>query len=346
MSKKLISFLAIFLGLVILTGCFNNDKTFKEKESDKKDIEEKEPEIVQEQHPQYYYPLTGLPTEKEPDHQAIGVMINNHPNARPQSGLHKADVVIEALAEGGITRFLAIFHSEFPEKIGPVRSARDYYIYLAKGFDSLFVFHGWSPSAKALIESKYIESLNGLYYDGTLFQRAAFRRAPHNSYITYDNILKGAKMNHYKMDDPPEPYVFLNENESIIGEDAKTITISYSNKSFEVRYEYNSVSEKYERFSGNEQTIDLDTKEPIQLDNILIIEMQHRFLNDGSGRRSLDLTSGGKGYLLQKGKLQKIEWKNEDGLIIPYINNEKARFVPGKTWINIIPHSLEERVSY
>lgn len=90
MSKKLISFLAIFLGLVILTGCFNNDKTFKEKESDKKDIEEKEPEIVQEQHPQYYYPLTGLPTEKEPDHQAIGVMINNHPNARPQSGLHKA----------------------------------------------------------------------------------------------------------------------------------------------------------------------------------------------------------------------------------------------------------------
>ena len=96
-------------------------------------------------------------------------MVNNHPLARPQSGLNKADIVYEIFAEGNVTRFLAIFQSEQPEKIGPVRSARDYYIELAKGYDSLYIAHGNSPEAKKMLDNGYIDNLNGLYYDGTLF---------------------------------------------------------------------------------------------------------------------------------------------------------------------------------
>ena len=86
--------------------------------------------------------------------RAVAVMINNHPAARPQSGLHKADIVYELLAEGDVTRFLAIFQSEQPDNIGPVRSARSYYIELAKGYDSLYIAHGNSPDAKKMLEKR------------------------------------------------------------------------------------------------------------------------------------------------------------------------------------------------
>ena len=89
-----------------------------------------------------------LGVQREVEGRAVAVMVNNHPAARPQSGLNKADIVYELLAEGDVTRFLAIFQSEQPDNMGPVRSARDYYIELAKGFDSLYIAHGNSPDAE------------------------------------------------------------------------------------------------------------------------------------------------------------------------------------------------------
>ena len=144
----------------------------------------------------------------EAEGRAVAVMINNHPLARPQSGLNKADIVYEMLAEGDVTRFLAVFQSEQPENVGPVRSARAYYIELAKGFNSLYIAHGYSPEAKEMLDNGYIDNLNGMVYDGTLFQRASFRKAPHNSYITYDNILKGAKQKGYEMEKAQLPLTF------------------------------------------------------------------------------------------------------------------------------------------
>ncbi|CAM5214030.1 hypothetical protein UACE39S_04412 [Ureibacillus acetophenoni] len=73
----------------------------------------------------------------EANMRPIIATINNHPAARPQSGLGSADVVYEMLAEGDVTRFLALYQSELPEKIGPVRSARDYFIEIALGLDAL-----------------------------------------------------------------------------------------------------------------------------------------------------------------------------------------------------------------
>src|SRR5699024_820043 len=69
-------------------------------------------------------PLTGIDGNENTDDRIVGVMVNNHPKARPQSGLSKADIVFEVLAEGKITRFLALFQSEKPDMVGPVRSAR------------------------------------------------------------------------------------------------------------------------------------------------------------------------------------------------------------------------------
>ncbi|MFL6517468.1 MAG: DUF3048 domain-containing protein, partial [Bacillus sp. (in: firmicutes)] len=218
--KKSAVFILVFLFL--LSGCSDKEKV-KEPVKKEKTVTQTETEQPEETPVDpYFYPLTGVGSETSTDTRAVAVMINNHPKARPQSGLTKADLVYEILAEGDITRFLAVFQSEKPKNIGPVRSARDYYIYLAKGLNALYIAHGYSPEAKKLLKSNYIDNLNGIVYDGTLFKRSKTRKAPHNSYITYENILKGAKQKDYSMEKGPAPLTFLTEDESkhITGADA------------------------------------------------------------------------------------------------------------------------------
>ncbi|WP_316570636.1 DUF3048 domain-containing protein [Neobacillus sp. YIM B06451] len=286
----------------------------------------------------FSYPLTGIGSQTEPDNRAFAVVVNNFPKARPQSGLNQADIVYELLAEGDVTRFLAVYQSEKPESIGPVRSARDYYIEIAKGLDSIFIAHGYSVEAKKMLNSGYIDHLNGMAYDGTLFKRASFRKAPHNSYIPYENIVKGAERNGFKLSPAPKPFKFLTEKEvaHIDGRIALSAFVSYGTKTYSPTYKYDPSIGKYKRYINGEMMVDLETKQPILLDNIFIAEMSHTPAGPG-GLRDIDLKSGGKGYLFQKGKVIEVDWLNNNGRIIPVKDGNEAAFVPGKTWVNIIP---------
>lgn len=330
--KKRVNWLLFIVALFLLMSCSKNEVP-SSKQIDTGDSEKTE---TKEEESKYVYPLTGLPADKKPDNRAVAVMVNNHPQARPQSGLTKADLVFEILTEGGVTRFLAVFQSEKPEIIGPVRSARPYYIELAKGLDALYVHHGWSERAKEILESDYVDSLNGLFYDGTLFERTSERKAPHNSYITFDHIEEGAEEENFSLVGEPEPYTFLKEDEEVQGTDHSSVTISYSTDAFEVRYEYNPELSTYKRFSAGIQTVDNETGDSVLINNIFIVEANHRTI-DSYGLLDIDLTTGGRALLLQNGKLQETQWENKDGRIVPYLNGKEVPLVPGKTWINIVP---------
>lgn len=335
MINKWIAVLAA--AMVLMAGC-SSKETEKREATEHKEKEIEVEEVVAPEELPYQFPLTGVGTEDESSSRAVAVVVNNHPKARPQSGLHKADVVHEVLAEGDVTRFVAIFQSEQPKNIGPVRSAREYFIGLASGFDSFFIAHGYSPEAKEMLEGGMIDNINGMQYDGTLFKRADFRKAPHNSYISYENIEKGAEKKGYGLDEAPAPAVFLSSDEAdqLEGTPAEEFMVSYGTPTFDVIYEYDADQQKYHRFNGSEETVDLESKDPVLLDNILVVQMNHQVI-DNAGRRNIDMTSGGKGYLFQKGKVNEIQWKNEAGRIVPYKDGSKAGFVPGKTWINIVP---------
>ncbi|MDM5296580.1 DUF3048 domain-containing protein [Peribacillus simplex] len=329
--------LFIVIAILLLAGCSAKEDPASD------DSKRKDPDVIKNRNvknePSNEFPLTGIATDEGSEQRAVAVMINNHPKARPQSGLSEADMVYEMLAEGDITRFLAIFQSETPSQIGPIRSARDYYIELAKGLDCIYVCHGNSPEAKTMLDKGYIDNLNGLYYDGTLFHRSADRKAPHNSYISFEDIQKGVKEKGYEMNGAPEPYTFLSKEEAagLQGEQALKTEISYGSDEYDVKYEYDATEEKYKRYSNGEQTVEYKSNKPILLDNILIIEATHQVIDD-KGRRKIDLKSGGKGYLLQKGKANEVEWVNKDGRIIPVKNDNEVGLIPGKTWINIIPN--------
>jgi hypothetical protein len=329
---------AVTAVLLLLSGCTDKEKSNGPKQPEKEEVEEVIKEEAGNELP-FHYPLTGVGSETEIDGRAVAVMINNHPKARPQSGLHKADVVYELLAEGDVTRFLAVFQSEKPDNMGPVRSARDYYIDLAKGLDALFIAHGYSEEARELLESDFVDNLNGMIYDGTLFKRASFRDAPHNSYITYENVIKGAKEKNYSMNQSPPEFQFLSEEDSksVTGDEANSVMISYSASGvFNSTYEYDESIGRYKRYSDGEQTIDYETKDPILVDNLFIIETTHQVIDDAA-HKEIDLQSGGSGYLLQKGKVMEVEWKNDNGLIVPIRDGEVVPFVQGKTWVNVVP---------
>ncbi|TCL44784.1 DUF3048 family protein [Thermolongibacillus altinsuensis] len=280
------------------------------------------------------FPLTGLATDHVPNNRVVAVMINNYPKARPQTGLYKADLVYEVLAEGDITRFLALYQSEEPEKVGPVRSARDYFIDLSNGFDALYICHGWSPKAQQMLQSGAVDYFNGFFYDGTLFKRDPSRKAPHNSYVSFENMKKEAEKKGYRLEGEIKPLPFF-ENEQMNGQSVHTIDIFYSKQSYaHVRYTYDG--DKYIRYSGGVQTVDRETKTPIAVQNVFVVEMEHKVV-DNEGRRDINLTSGGKAYLFQKGTMQQVEWKNVDGRILPYKDGIPLGFVPGKIWINVVP---------
>lgn len=331
MKKWLLSVSAVVL-MIGGAGCQKDEDSTKPKPADHVKAPEKEKEKTELKHT---YPLTGKKTNKVTDERVFSVMINNHWKARPQSGLHKADLVYEVLAEGELTRFLAVFQSEKPKVVGPVRSARDYFIELSQGYHAFYVHHGWSPEAKRILEgsNSKVDSLNGLFYDGTLFHRASFRKAPHNSYIAYKDIMKGLKKKGYDNKDKIKALPFLKPNEikALTGDKASKVLITY-NSSESVGYTYDAAAKRYARSSNGKPTIDRETKTPIELDNVFIVETSHKII-DNYGRREVDLTSGGKGILLQRGKAREVSWENKDGRIIP----SGTGFVPGKTWINIIP---------
>ncbi|PLS17017.1 DUF3048 domain-containing protein [Bacillus sp. M6-12] len=335
---KLRTFTCILAMSLVLAGCSKDT----DKETPK--IEKKEVKVEKEVSAQdefvNQYPLSGIGTDESVDGRAIAVMVNNHPKARPQTGLIKADIVFEMLAEGDVTRFLAVFQSEKPEQVGPVRSARDYYVRLAKGLDSIFIAHGYSPDARELLESGYIDNLNGMKYDGTLFQRASFRKAPHNSYITFDKIEKGISDNSYDATSPPKGFSFLTEEQikDLTGKTAESIQISYGSPAFDSAFKYDQGAGKYMRYSNGEQTVDYETKEPAAIDNLLVIEAPHQVI-DNSGRRDIDLKAGGKAILLQKGKVNEVKWQNIDGRVVPFLGDKEAGLIPGKTWVAVVPEA-------
>lgn len=296
-------------------------------------------------------PFSGEHVAEEATARPVLVTINNHPKARPQSGLAQADVVYEMLAEGDVTRFLALYQSELPETIGPIRSSRDYFIDIAKGLDAFYIAHGYSPEAKSMLDKNVVDHINGMQYDGIYFNRSSERKAPHNSYISGENVVAGAeKVGASLLYQKKVSYPFYDEEDNVkIGVQANEVAMNYSNSgTFNSRYEYDSETNRYERFSANVQTEDYVTKQPIELANILFFEMPHRVI-DSEGRRDITIDGGGSAYVFQAGTMREVKWENTDGLLIAVEEDgSEVKLVPGQTWIHFVPTSpgLASSVTY
>lgn len=286
--------------------------------------------------------ITGEKEEKEllpPELPgAVIVMIDNFSKARPQIGLDKADIVYEMMAEGGITRYMAIFYSKGADKIGPVRSARYYFVELAKGYDAPLAHAGGSQEALSLVYQLKLKDLDEIYNAGSYFWRDKSRKMPHNLYTSTDELIRGAKAKGYEL----IPLEALPLSEDFRGEKLEQgdeITLDYSTNQYKnvVSWQYNG--QEYERYVNGKkyETADNIT---ITADNLLIITAKTKTkVVDGVPLSEIDIIGAGEvryynGEVLSTGTWEKtsassnIVFYNEQG--------EKACFKPGQTWIQVV----------
>lgn len=271
----------------------------------------------------------------------VAVMIDNSPDARPQAGLSQANYVIEAEAEGGITRYLAIFDSgEMPEKIGPVRSARPYFIDWAQEFSAVYTHCGGSPEALVKISRDGVIDLNQ-FYRADIFWRDNARLAPHNVYTSgelLNEFLSSKDLDEGKF----FPFVFKTEADFNNRPEQHEINITYRLRGFHVNWVYNKDNNEYVRFVSGKEYKDAE-EETIKAKNIIIQKADARVLDDKL-RLEMDIIGEGEAYVCLDGACQPGTWKKKSSTARTRfydINNQEFKFNPGTTWVEVVRPDIE-----
>lgn len=308
-------------------------------------VPEPEPEEVSP----YKAPLTGMPLQEPLTRRPLAIMVNNAPAARPQSGLDGADIVYEVLAEGGVTRLVAIYHSQADgAKIGPIRSIRPYMIELGESYHGVLVHAGASNDAFAILQRQHKEDLDEITNAGAYFWRDKTRKAPHNLYSNVEKLMEGAAKRNYAIEDSNVPaYLFRDAKDNVEGDAANSVEVKFQLDNYKVKYEYDSQSNLYKRYINGSPHTDLETGETLTAANVVVLGADHKVLDD-VGRLAVNLDLGGDALLFQGGKVIRCQWVHASDDVIRLVkNNEELPFVPGTTYFNVVPNepSFESHVT-
>ncbi len=268
---------------------------------------------------------------------ALLVMVDNYYKARPQSGLDKADLVYEIMAEAGITRYMALFYSEAVPKIGPVRSARYYFAYMARGYNSPLAHAGGSQEALEIIQKIGIKDLDEIYNAGGYFWRDKGRKMPHNLYTSTELLLKGVQAKKYELVVPPD----LTEGEEFGGiPQGKKLTLNYSVGTYDYVVDWKYNGEKYERdINGKPHVMEDGTV--IKADNVVIMEADSKdVIKNKILLSEIKLLGSGKAWFFSAGKMNKGTWEKaspQSRMIFKNENGKLIGFTTGKTWVQVVP---------
>lgn len=309
--------------------------------TDEKPIQEPEPESL------FRSALTGLPIEEEVlGKRPIAVMLDNHIGARPQSGLSQAEVVFEILAEGNITRYMAILQEADMNSIGPVRSARPYFIDKALEFDALYVHVGGSLAALSDIDDFNMADIDGMNRGQDTFWRVNHKKIPHNMYTSTKALRSAAERSGYRTDFNIGFASFSEENQPFAyAENIESISFGFS-RYYNPSFIYNKEAELFERFVKGVPQLEEFSSETVVAKNIIVLKMNTRVI-DNEGRLDIETVGKGSGYYITSGKKIDIEWEKQDrrAKTVYTVDGEELLLNPGNTWIVIVPMSLEIKIT-
>lgn len=270
------------------------------------------------------------------------VMIENIKESRPQSGLDKASVVYEALAEGGITRFLALFPvgDEIPE-IGPVRSARKYYITYAEEYKPLYVHAGGSPNALTYLAQSSTNVVDfNQFRHGPNFWRDKSRFAPHNLYTSTELLLRGLRDVAPNLEPTFSSWTFQAEPSlTSLPATTKDIVLNYPSFFYKVTYKYDRVQNVYARYQGDTEHVMKDGGK-IQAKNVVVLFVKTGLLDGDTQRLDMETVGEGKLLMFRDGVTLTGTWKKtspSDRMKFIDEQGQPLALNPGTTWISILP---------
>ncbi|MCD7736941.1 MAG: DUF3048 domain-containing protein, partial [Lachnospiraceae bacterium] len=301
----------------------------------------------------------------------IAVMINNISDALPQSGISNAEVIYEAPVEGSITRLMAIMEDyQDVERIGSVRSCREYYVYFAREFEAIYMHYGHAVYATHVLNLDDTVRLSGMadydmIYDGegdVVYYRSDDFVSPHNVFTNYELIQAGIEYKGISTDYSEEyiesdgHYQFAADGEIITlenGVDAATVEPGYAYNY--PSFVYDAETGKYTRYQYGSEQIDYLTQRALTFDNIII---QYCSSSDyGDGYLNINAYSGGDGVYITRGKAIPVTWSKDNadlenefadgnfGVTHYYDENGgEITLNQGKTWVCIVLDSSTDSV--
>ncbi len=333
-SKKRIWLILILLVLIGFGGfyLFNNFDEVKEK-------------VTEE-------PIKKLKiVDEDSKTRPIAVMINNNHVAWPHAGLNDAYLAYEILAEGGITRIMALFKDKDTEKIGSVRSARPYYLDYALENDAIYVHYGWSDKAKSDISSLGVDNINGLTASSVFWRDSSLNKATeHTVFTSMKKINEYSKEHGYDRDTDKDlllnysvDEIDLSKREDAIKADTVFMKYSYYTTA---SYEYDSEKKVYKRYMSDTPHVDAVTGDQYTFKNIIITPIEtHTY--DSYGRLELDNIGSGEGYFITLGYAIPITWSKDSRssqTVYKNMDGEEIKVNDGNTFIQITPPSEDIKI--
>lgn len=338
--KKLLAVILSVICLAAFAGCSGNQNSSSA-------LTNTESEAVSSEAPKFAKdPLTGEYTLdfSAEDKRPIAIMINNIKISLPQRGISEASIIYEALAEGGITRLMAVFPdvNKIPD-VGSVRSARHYYLSLANAHNSVFVHFGGSKYVLDYIKNNGVKTINFLSTQGSYRDPNRVGKIPyeHTAFTSGDRLVKSLKSKNIQTSAKINDAYKFGDNASTLklGSGAYNITVPFSS-STKATFTYNEATGKYEKGQFGKEHIDESTGKALEFTNVFVLQTSINLMNQNSKANYIDvkLTSG-SGYYACGGKIIPITWQKNgfDGELKYYTTDGKELIVKaGKSYVGVI----------
>ena len=293
--------------------------------------------------------FNGAPLD-EPDYtRPYAVVLNNHEDAQPQCSMEHADIIFEVLAEGGITRMMAIYSDmDFADPIGPIRSIRTYYVSLAMSFDALTIHAGWSPGAQAMIRNNGIDNIDGVSDSSTAFvfyrdQSRVYKGYEHSLFAKGESVISGVEKKGYETEISEEYSSGLSFADDVLiedGEAAKAIKVVF-NSGKSTSFTYHENESYYTAFQYGTKYYDGNTGDAVRYENVIVFSAKTKVI-DSTGRLEVTLVGSGEGYFFHNGMAVPISWSRASEtspFLYTYEDGSEVILGAGKTYICIIPES-------
>lgn len=297
--RRLHALVALAVSLcLVLTACGGDDT----KEEKKAERPRSQPTEGGEQLAALW-PLTGLPApRKTPDHPVLVVKVDNSSSSSPQIGLSKADLVVEELVEGGITRLAAMFYSKVPGVVGPVRSMRATDIGIVKATHAVLIASGAAPPTYARLNKEKVRNYSG----GPGYFREGSRRAPYNLMVRLPELVKSIKGKVLV----PANYLPWGKESDYSGSVAAGKIATRFSPAQTTHFVYNRKSGKYDNPGGN-----MAADDQFRPNSVLVLRVQVGDAGylDPSGSKVPETRFVGKGeaLLFHKGKVVRGTWAKQ-----------------------------------
>ena len=338
--KKLVITLSI-VGLLVVAGGTAAGLYFFTQKPDDTTANVVEPKPEPEPEPVIYYsPLTGSEVADEAvTTQAVtGMMIENSPDARPQSGLKDSGVVFEAIAEGGITRFLVLYQEQKPQLIGPVRSVRMYYVDWIAAFNASVGHIGGSAAALAEVRNGNYRDIDQFFNAGA-YWRATDRYAPHNVYTSFENI---DALNAQKGYTTSEFTGFLRKDSTPAEvPTATSIDVTISSALYNSHYDYIAETNTYNRSQGGAPHLDREAGQ-ISPRVVIVLKVQETTVLEDGYRESINVIGSGGAVIFQDGTVQEVTWSKPsktDQITFTDAEGNPVALARGQTWVTAVPEN-------